>query len=414
MAVRGVLEAILAGSAIGQVESPRRRRLIRRAPLGWERWVREPKSTVLLILAAVILLGGGRKLLQAWRARGAVGRLEDPDVSTEAIAAAAGHGRAALMELFRLLNSAETEALQDAAGHALSVLWARDELIAEEEKALVRRGYQVQWKARRRYPRALRAAIPIGVSFGVPFLRDSGEGVHPTNLEWSYRISGAGRASLEVFSPWVAGLGDAGFTLIPTDFESNGPHKLAFQARVRTVGLTESWEIELPHMPFSFELDPLLAVDALLALPDDTRAGAFARSVRLVADGEGGLKDEPSYLPLNEGMALRPRPAIEVTTPLPIDLAHSVEIELAGVSGWFAAGAVVMTGQGDEGAPSTRRCTLGPIALIPAGAVDRPGVRAMRARLIADPDRGWSDPDIRSIWPGTIETDWVDVEVVRI
>jgi hypothetical protein len=167
-------------------------------------------------------------------------------------------------------------------------------------------------------------------------------------------------------------------------------------------------------MPFSFELDPLLAVDALLALPDDTRAGAFARSVRLVADGEGGLKDEPSYLPLNEGMALRPRPAIEVTTPLPIDLAHSVEIELAGVSGWFAAGAVVMTGQGDEGAPSTRRCTLGPIALIPAGAVDRPGVRAMRARLIADPDRGWSDPDIRSIWPGTIETDWVDVEVVRI
>jgi hypothetical protein len=33
--------------------------------------------------------------------------------------------------------------------------------------------------------------------------------------------------------------------------------------------------------------------------------------------------------------------------------------------------------------------------------------------LTADPDRGWADPDVRSIWPGTIATDWIDVAIVR-
>ena len=59
--------------------------------------------------------------------------------------------------------------------------------------------------------------------------------------------------------------------MIPADFETDGPHRLVLQARVRTVGLTDSWELELPHIPFSFEFDPRLAVDALFALPDDAR-----------------------------------------------------------------------------------------------------------------------------------------------
>ena len=61
---------------------------------------------MLLVLFSVLVLGGGRKLLKAGRARGAVERLERADVS-EAIADAAEHGRAGLMELFRILGSAE-------------------------------------------------------------------------------------------------------------------------------------------------------------------------------------------------------------------------------------------------------------------------------------------------------------------
>jgi hypothetical protein len=33
--------------------------------------------------------------------------------------------------------------------------------------------------------------------------------------------------------------------------------------------------------------------------------------------------------------------------------------------------------------------------------------------LEANADLGWTDPDIRSVWPGTIETVWINVELVR-
>lgn len=410
------MAAIVAGALTGQSASPRRRTATsRQGPGVGRRWVGEPRNAVLFILASVILVGGGRKLLQAWRTRKAVGRLEDPGVTTGAIGAAVDHGRAGLLELFRLLGSAETEALRDAAGHALSVLWARDELIAEEEKAVVRRGFQIQWRARRRYPRALGADVRIGLTYGVPFLQPDGPGVRPDQLEWSHRVVGARRLNLESFTPWAAGEGRAEFSIVPADFETNGPHKLVFQARVRTTGLTESWEFELPHLPFGFEFDPLLSVDALLATPDDARAAEIARAVRLVA-GHAPADAGPSLWPLNAGFAVRDAPAIGLTLPFPCDLAHTIEIEFARVAGRHASGELVLTGQGGGipgSSPSTHLVPLGPLSPIPADAIDRPGVRAMRARLVADPDRGWSEPDVRSIWPGTIETDWVDVEVVR-
>lgn len=413
MAMRG-MAAVIAGSLVGPFESPRRRGASpRKSSSGWQRLLGEPRNAVLFVLAAVILVGGGRKFLQAWRTRKAVGRLEDPEVSAAEIGAAVDHGRAGLMELFRLLGAAESDALRDAAGHALSVLWARDELIAEEEKAVVRRGYQVHWRARRRYPRALGGEVRFGVSYGVPFLRADAAGVRPDQVEWSHRIVGARRVDLEEFTPWVAGEGRAGFSIVPADFETDGPHKLIFQARARTTGLTESWDFELPHTVFAFEFDPLLAVDALLATPDDARAAEIRRAVRLVA-GLANPDQGASLWPLNDRLALRHVPAIALALPLPCDLAHTIAVELAGVATPLAAGELVLTGQGEVGSsPSTRLVPLGPPAPIPADVIDRPGVRAMRLRLVPDPGRGWSDPDVRSIWPGTVETDWVDVEIVR-
>jgi hypothetical protein len=37
----------------------------------------------------------------------------------------------------------------------------------------------------------------------------------------------------------------------------------------------------------------------------------------------------------------------------------------------------------------------------------------MRIVLSPDPDLGWTDPDVRSIWPGKIETSWLEVELMR-
>ncbi len=197
-------------------------------------------------------------------------RLEDPRVTPEEVEAAAEHGRAAVWELLRIFSSSKSEELSQAAGRALARLWFLDQLVAEEEQAIVRRGYTVTWNARRKYPRALRGEIPIGADFEVPFLLEGPGRVQPGNLEWSHRVMGTRRATLEEFSPWASGRGHAKFTIVPGDFETNGPHRLVLQTRVRTTGLTDSWEFDLPHVPFNLEFDPFLQLDAIRTLPDST------------------------------------------------------------------------------------------------------------------------------------------------
>ncbi len=44
-------------------------------------WLSEPRTTVLVVLGGVVLLGGGRRLLQGWKARKAVARLSEPDIT---------------------------------------------------------------------------------------------------------------------------------------------------------------------------------------------------------------------------------------------------------------------------------------------------------------------------------------------
>jgi hypothetical protein len=372
---------------------------------------RDPRTAVLTFLVVALVFGGGRKLLQGLRARRSVAALEGPDPSPEEVEAAAEHGRAGLIELFRLLGTAEKPEVRNAAGRALSVLWAKDELIVEEEKALVRRGFAVNWRARRRYPRNLKTAIPIEAAFGVPFLVDGETGVGPSNLVWSYRVLGARRAGLEVDSGWVKGPGLASFEVEPSDFATLGPHRLALAAKVRIVGLTDSWEIELPQIPFSFEFDPILSVEALLTSLDESRSPDFERAIRLepVEASETGSR----HLDLSPALVLRDPPELVVTTPLPSDLAHVLAVEFEDVPGQFRAGSVVVTGQSGSGTIEARRFPLAEISGLPSDAIDRPGERKLRVILTADPDLGWADPDARSLWPGTITTDWVTAQVIR-
>jgi len=381
-------------------------------------WLSEPKAAVWIALAVALLIGGGRKLLLAWRARKAIARLEEPNVTAEEIEAVAEHGRAGVGELLRIFSTSESEPRRQAAGRALARLWLLDQLVAEEEKAVVRRGYNVTWNARRRYPRALRAEIPIVVTYDVPFLQNDGRHVGPANLEWSHRVMGARRAALEEFSPWTAGGGRVACSIFPGDFETNGPHRLVLQTRVRTAGLTDSWAIDLPQVPFHFEFDPVLRLDAILTLADATRDESIAGAIRLepvVADD-----GEPArYLPLGGEWTMRNPPRVAVATPLAADLAHAISIEFEGLSGRFPAGRLILSGQGiarlgsTEAEPVIRRFELGPISSLPPAVIERPGVRRARILIEADLDRGWADPDIRSIWPGQTETNWVEVEIVR-
>ena len=195
-------------------------------------------------------------------------------------------------------------------------LWLLDQLVAEEEKAIVRRGYAVTWNARRRYPRALRAEIPIVVTYQVPFLQDDGRHVGPANLEWSHRMLGARTGRARRVFPLDGGDGCVACSIFPGDFDTNGPHRLVLQTRVRTAGLTDSWEIDLPQVPFTFEFDPILRLEAILTLADATRDESVARAIRLepLAAAAG---ERSTYLSLGDEWTLRNPPDSRWRCPFP-------------------------------------------------------------------------------------------------
>ncbi len=387
------------------------------APSG-RNWLAEPRTGVLAVLGLVVAVGGGRRLLHAAAARKAIARLSRPDVSPQAVEEAARFGRAGLHELFRLQSEAASVPVRDAAARALAILWSEDELIAEEEQALTRRAFNVDWTARRRYPRGLNCEIPIRVRYGLPFLASDGPGLTTDHLAWSHRISGARRAAIEEESPPTPGAGDVAFTIVPADFETDGPHRLALQARVRTVGLTDSWQIELPHVPFNFEFDPRLAVDSLLASPDAAREGVMRHAVRL-EEAAADAGSTPRFFPLGGELMIRNPPRLIVSSHLPHDLAHHVWIEIEGVDGRIPGGTLIVHGrsirddQPAPGRPTRHELTATSGTIAPGSALDRTGRRSIRVILTADPDLGWTDPEVRSVWPGDVATDWAAVDVVR-
>ena len=378
---------------------------------GWTDYLRDPRSAVLAFLASVFLIGGGRKVFQGLQARRLIAALGGSNPAVADVEAAANHGRAGLIDLFRLLATADRPAVRAAAGGALARLWRADELIVEEEKAVVRRGFTATWHARRTYPRALAVPIPIRVDFGVPFLVNQAGAVGPEHLVWSHRLLGTGRASLEEWTEAAPGVPSARFALIPGDFATLGPHRLALHARVRTVGLTDTWELDLPHIPFSFEFDPHLAVDALLTLPDAARASRFAGAVGLVARDEAATDSAPP-LALGDDLVLRDPPAVQLRGPLPCDLAHRLGVEFEGVLGTFRAGSVVAVAA-DLADGTVVSLPLSAIEDFPTGAIDRPGPCRLRAVLTAEPSLGWGDPAVRSVWPSDLTTDWVDGKIIR-
>ncbi len=376
----------------------------------WLDRVGDPRNGVFLVLALALLIGGGRKWLLAMRARRVVDRLAGDAPALEDIAESATHRRSALPDLFRLLSSSSVPEVRAASGRALSRLWADDQLVTEEEQAIVVRGFVADWKARRRYPRGLGRPIPMTVEFGVPFLDSDGPGVGADALEWSWKVTGANRASLEADSPGRIGPGRAEIAIDPRDFPGDGPHRLVFHCRVKTRGLTSSWERELPQVPFSFEFDPLLSPSALFTLPDDVRGEEMNARMSLVArPTEGG---GPPYLPLNAEFAVREQLVLEILPGLPCDVAHAIALEIEGIDKAFSAGSLSLAK--DAASNGSKSVPIVPRDRLPGDAIERPGERRFRVVLTADPHLAWSDPSIRSAWPGDLVSPWIEVGVVRL
>src|SRR5262249_26068287 len=155
------------------------------------------------------------------------------------------------------------------------------------------------------------------------FLADEPGMIGPNDLQWSARVAGSRRASVESDTPWQPGPGRLAFTIDPADFPESGPHRLILQARVRTRGHgpdwscdfgpgskaqaaaeaagtpDPGWELDLPHVPFTLEFDTRLEVPALLGLPDAHRAEEIGRRVALATAADG-----PRFVPLTAALAL--------------------------------------------------------------------------------------------------------------
>ncbi len=378
-------------------------------------WLTDPRTAVLVVLGLVLIVGGGRRLIRAGQAKRAVERLSDPSVSPSEIRAAAEFGRTGLIDFFRLLTEAKEPAQRDAAGQALARIWKQDDLIPEEEQGVIRRGFTFDWRVRRRYPRGIQIPIPVEVHYGVSFLDPETGGIGPNDLEWSHRIRGAERVALETPSDPKPGNGVVRFTIDPDDYPTNGPHRLELRTDVRTAEtLTSRWELTMPAIPFVFEFDPRLETDALLTLPDEHRDQEMINAIRLVPSTTEGEPEIPTFLELDESFALRNPPKIVVNYPIPSDLAHRIKIELEGIDGQFDAGELVLkSSNADPDQHGYASISFPRSVQFPSGLIDRIGQYRLRAILRPDADLGWADPEIRSVWPGTVETNWVDVRVTR-
>lgn len=388
----------------------------RRIGIDWARWLISPRSAVFVFLALVLGLGGWRRFALARKARALADRIGGAQADAEEIEQASRFGRASLIELFQTLELPENDPRRTAAGRALARIWADDELVPEEEKAIVRRGYCVRWNARKRYPRALTRTIPLQVSYSVPFLstKGNGNGVTQSSLLWSHRVKGSQRASLEAWSDWKAGPVRLEIPIEPSDFATDGPHTLVLESKVRTEGLTDQWELALPLVKSQFEFDPRLEPTALFALADSGRAQRVALGVELLSARPTELESAREPIPAGDWVISEP-PVLKVSRDLPCDLAHLMMVEFEGVSGLYPCGQVIvpLRAAGNASDDAAALVDLGPITGFPMGLFDRPG--SVRLHLILQPDAelGWNDPEIRSVWPESITTNWQTVQLMR-
>jgi hypothetical protein len=375
---------------------------------------------MLLVVIGIAAVFGLRRFLKVLAARRAIALLEQPAPAISDILSAADHGRAALEPLFRWLGSDQDQSRRAAAGAALSRLWRLDQLVAEEEKALLVRAYEVRWNARRTYPRDIRIPIPIEIRFGTPVLhRDDLPAIEPDWVEWSYRVLGARRAGLELDSPWAPTAQSITFSIIPADFAERGPHRLIFAATARTAPhLSTHWETKLPQVPFTIEFDPALSVVSIQASPDDEESRNIRERIELAPPAEGG-----PHWHLGKAWALDRIPTLQVLPGRPRDLAHRVSIEWEQVTVRLEVGTLIQPADRPRHDPDSSEPTGAalPIAWRPESIPDLPSdafsqAGPVRFRLILEPDPhlAWADPRVRSLWPGSVTSPWCEAAIMRV
>ena len=375
----------------------------------------DPRRWVFIAVVGFLVVGGGRKWLSAKRGRQMADKLAENKATPDEIRSSARHGRLVVQDLFRVMAEGVSAEHRLAATESLVRLWRADELIPEEEKAIVTRSLVVDWQIRRKYPRLLSGQIQIRALFGVPKLVD-----HELNswlmehLRWSYRVTGTRRAADDAWTVCKVAPARVGFEIITDDFPEDGPHRLILHLRLKTHELTDNWELDLPAQSTSFDWDDHLQPGALVTLPDSQRAELWASSI--VFMGASGDDASPVFVQLDHQFALRNPVLPALKLPIPCDLAHRMMLEIENVAGRWSAGEWIESAQtmivSDGVLPKIWPEKAFRVSGDESG-LTRGGQYRMRVVLEPNPERGWSDPMIRSVWPDSIVSEWVNVDVVR-
>jgi hypothetical protein len=372
----------------------------------------DPRRWVFIAVVGFLAIGGGRKWLTGRRGRAMADKLAENTASPEEILSSAKFGRIVVHDLFRAMSEAPTPEHRLAATESLVALWKADELIPEEEKAIVNRSLFVDWQIRRKYPKGLRGPIGIRVRYGMPTLANASLNawLHE-HLRWSHRVTGTRRAADDVWANAGVAPPRHHFEFMGEDFPDDGPHRLILHLKVATHALTDNWTLELPAQSTSFEWDDKLQSGALAGMPDSGRAEAWRKVIELsVPSGDDAT---PVLVVLDDRFAIRNPPLPMIAMPMPSDMAHAAFLELENVAGRWSVGEWIEPTVSAVGGKIPKLLPEQATPEDPPPILDRGG--AYRARFVLEPrpERGWSDPAIRSVWPERIESDWTTVEIVR-
>jgi len=382
----------------------------------------DPRRWLFLAVIGFLVVGGGRKWLHGRKGRALADRLADGTATIDEIRQSHRFGRIVVHDLFRVLTDGSTSDRRQSALVALVRLWQTDELIPEEEKAIVTRAFVTNWRIRRKYPRGLSGRLAIGVIYGLPETGDEQIDRWITDhLVWSHRLTGTRRAADDQWRTLESPSSGAHFGIVPDDFPEVGPHRLILHTRVAVRGLTDPWQLELPAQSSSFEWDDYLQAGALAGMPDATRAArwqeifGFRRTDTNEADAGHSEIDDRFVL------SYPPEPKLSFMRPdnsrisLPCDLAHQVWLELDSVAGRWQLGDWILAANAEvcQGEAAFFRMPPQIRTASNAPRLERAGKYRGRFVLVPCPELGWSDPAIRSVWPETINSDWFDLEIVR-
>lgn len=380
----------------------------------------DPRRWMFISVVAFLMFGGGRKWLKSIQGRRLADKIAQGNANAAEILGSYRFGRVVVQDLFEVLSGGSSDEIRYSAFESLVRLWQADELVAEEEKAIVARSFQIKWNHRRKYPLGLDGTFDISATYGLFELKDSGlRKWLSDHSQWSHRIQGTRRA---IDDQWNQNLGDPPFVLTEInsrDFPENTVHRIALFVRFKTFNQSSNWEIELPGQPTSFEWDVNLDSNALLAPLIESELDLFKDAfLWQVASLPGPGQETVRFVQISPGFAIHNPPETVIRSPLPRDLSHAVFIELQGVPDLILAGEwlIACRKSSDNSIQSGRVGStfhVTPSCYIDDHLIGHAGKSQMRLVLKPIAHRGWANPEIRSVLNSSISFPWVEIEIVR-